>query len=68
MKNTPVTLAAPMRNVISTFDSFIDKPFVTGCVVTILQGTNHNIRTDQTYRYLDGFHLKKEQRFKIVFI
>lgn len=56
MKNTPVTLAAPIRNVILTFDSFVDKPVITGCVVTILQGTNHNIRTDQNYCCLDGFH------------
>lgn len=45
-----------------TFDSFVNKPVVTECVVSNLQATNHNIRSDQNYCCLDGFHLKKNPK------
>lgn len=47
-----------------TFDSFVNKPVVTECVVSNLQATNHNIRSDQNYCCLDGFHFKKNPKIQ----
>lgn len=47
-----------------TFEPFVNKPVVSGCVVPNLQATNQNIRTDQNYCYLDEFYFKKKKDSK----